>query len=69
MEQIELKSGQTYAELLASNYVGAMSRNDWNGELISLRNTDFEMLAIATLQSTQQLDDELTGKGILFARS
>ena len=31
MEQIELQSGKTYAELLTHNYVGAISRADWNG--------------------------------------
>jgi hypothetical protein len=31
MEQIELQSGKTYAELLTHNYVGAISRSDWNG--------------------------------------
>ena len=31
MEKIELQSGQTYAELLASNYVQAINRADWNG--------------------------------------
>jgi hypothetical protein len=31
IEKIELKSGQTYAEVLAENYVGAINRNDWAG--------------------------------------
>ena len=31
MEKIELQSGQTYAELLAHNYVSAIQRSDWNG--------------------------------------
>lgn len=31
MEQIELQSGKSYAELLTHNYVGAISRGDWNG--------------------------------------
>jgi hypothetical protein len=31
MAEIELQSGRTYAELLTHNYVGAISRSDWNG--------------------------------------
>ena len=31
MAEIELQSGKTYAELLTHNYVGAISRSDWNG--------------------------------------
>ena len=31
MAQIELQAGQTYDRVLASNYVGAIARNDWNG--------------------------------------
>ena len=31
MQKIELQSGQTYAELLATNYVSAIQRSDWNG--------------------------------------
>lgn len=31
MKNIELASGQTYGELLAQNYVSAISRSDWNG--------------------------------------
>ena len=28
---IELAAGQSYGEVLANNYVGAISRSDWNG--------------------------------------
>lgn len=28
---IELAAGQTYGEVLAMNYVGAIQRSDWNG--------------------------------------
>jgi len=28
---IELAAGQTYGEVLANNYVGAIQRSDWNG--------------------------------------
>jgi hypothetical protein len=31
MAEIELHAGRTYAEVLAHNYVGAISRSDWNG--------------------------------------
>ena len=31
MEQIELQAGKSYAEVLTHNYVGAISRGDWNG--------------------------------------
>ncbi|CAB4166103.1 hypothetical protein UFOVP841_22 [uncultured Caudovirales phage] len=31
MKNIELAAGQTYGEILAQNYVGAISRSDWNG--------------------------------------
>jgi hypothetical protein len=31
MAEIELHAGKTYAEVLAHNYVGAISRSDWNG--------------------------------------
>ena len=31
MAEIELQAGRTYAEVLAHNYVGAISRADWNG--------------------------------------
>ena len=31
MSNIELASGQTYGQLLAQNYVSAISRADWNG--------------------------------------
>jgi hypothetical protein len=31
MAQIELQSGESYDQLLAKNYVGAISRSDWGG--------------------------------------
>jgi hypothetical protein len=31
MKNIELAAGQTYGEILAHNYVGAISRSDWQG--------------------------------------
>ena len=31
MTEIELQAGRTYSEVLAHNYVGAISRSDWNG--------------------------------------
>ena len=31
MESIELQAGESYGELLARNYVSAISRSDWNG--------------------------------------
>lgn len=31
MSNIELAAGKTYGELLAQNYVSAISRSDWNG--------------------------------------
>lgn len=31
MKNIELAAGQTYGEILANNYVGAISRSDWQG--------------------------------------
>lgn len=31
MTNIELAAGKTYGELLAHNYVAAISRSDWNG--------------------------------------
>lgn len=31
MANIELAAGQSYAEVLANNYVGAIARSDWNG--------------------------------------
>lgn len=71
VRQLKKNFQQSAALTAVAHFAGEMQkrRNDWNGELISLRNTDFEILAITTLQSTQQLDDELSGKGILFARS
>ena len=31
MAQIELQSGESYDQLLAKNYVGAIARSDWGG--------------------------------------
>lgn len=31
MANIELTTGKSYAEVLAHNYAGAISRSDWNG--------------------------------------
>lgn len=31
LSNIELATGQTYGELLAHNYAGAISRSDWSG--------------------------------------
>ena len=31
MRNIELAAGQTYGEILAHNYVGAIERSDWQG--------------------------------------
>lgn len=44
-------------------------RQDWNGEVISLRESDFDLLAIASAVSTDQLDKALDEKGILFVKN
>jgi hypothetical protein len=56
MDTIELQAGQTYAELLAKNYVLAIHREDWGG----VRDYDkaFMNKMIADKQEITTIDDQ-----------
>ena len=69
MAQIKLQAGQTYDQLLITNYVGAINRGDWNG----VRDYDkaFMNKMIADLNAVEVTDSEdtITAKQRAFAEA
>ena len=62
MESIELQAGESYGELLARNYVSAISRSDWNGVRDYDKAFMNKMIAdkseVTTVESTEQIDQK-----------
>jgi len=69
MEKIELQSGQTYAELLASNYVNAIHRNDWNGVRDYDKAFMNKMIAEKVEVDVNQSEDAMAAKQAAFAEA
>jgi len=67
MEKIELQSGQTYAELLATNYVSAIQRNDWNGVRDYDKAFMNKMIAEKVDIDVKEGDDAIAAKSAAFA--
>ena len=69
MRQIELQAGQSYDKVLASNYVQAITREDWNG----VRDYDkaFMNKMIADKQEVEVVEsqDAVTQKQAAFAEA
>jgi hypothetical protein len=62
LAQIELQSGESYDQLLARNYVGAIARSDWGGVRDYDKAFMNKMIAdkseITTVESTEQIDQK-----------
>jgi len=67
MEKIELQSGQTYAEILASNYVSAIQRNDWNGVRDYDKAFMNKMIAEKVDIDVKDSEDTVAAKSAAFA--
>jgi hypothetical protein len=62
MAQIELQSGESYDQLLARNYVGAIARSDWGGVRDYDKAFMNKMIAdkseVTTVESTEVLEQK-----------
>jgi hypothetical protein len=62
MAQIELQSGESYDQLLAKNYVGAIARSDWGGVRDYDKAFMNKMIAdkseVTTIESTEVLEQK-----------
>ena len=62
LAQIELQSGESYDQLLAKNYVGAIARSDWGGVRDYDKAFMNKMIAdkseVTTVESTEQIDQK-----------
>jgi hypothetical protein len=67
MEKIELQSGQTYAELLAQNYVAAIQRSDWNGVRDYDKAFMNKMIAEKVDIDVKDSEDTVAAKSAAFA--
>jgi hypothetical protein len=67
MDKIELQAGQTYAELLASNYVGAIQRNDWQGVRDYDKAFMNKMIAEKVDIDVKDSEDTVAAKSAAFA--
>ena len=60
LAQIELQSGESYDQLLAKNYVGAIARSDWGGVRDYDKAFMNKMIAdkseVTTVESTDAMD-------------
>jgi hypothetical protein len=60
MAQIELQSGESYDQLLARNYVSAISRSDWGGvrdyDKAFMNKMIADKTEVTQIESTEQLD-------------
>ncbi len=68
-----IKAREVLDETLAAvkKFIGgvAHSRSDWNGEVISIRRSDNDVLALLSEVSGEELTQILTLNGFLFGRS
>lgn len=69
MQNIELETGRTYAELLAVNYAGAIQRSDWNGVRDYDKAFMNKMVADKTEVLTVETDDVVAQKQRAFAEA
>lgn len=69
MDKIELQAGQTYAELLASNYVGAIQRNDWQGVRDYDKAFMNKMIAEKVEVDVSHSEDQIALKQAAFAQA
>ena len=60
MAQIELQSGESYDQLLARNYVSAISRSDWGGvrdyDKAFMNKMIADKTEVTQIESTEQLE-------------
>jgi hypothetical protein len=60
MAQIELQSGESYDQLLARNYVSAISRSDWGGvrdyDKAFMNKMIADKTEVTQIESSEQLD-------------
>ena len=69
MANIELAAGQNYAEILAQNYVGAITRSDWAGVRDYDRAFMNKMIAERVEVDVNQSEDALAAKAAAFAQA
>ncbi len=69
MSSIELAAGQNYAEILAQNYVGAISRSDWAGVRDYDRAFMNKMIAERVEVDMNQSEDAVAAKAAAFAQA
>lgn len=69
MANIELQSGQSYAELLAHNYVSAINRSDWNGVRDYDKAFMNKMIAEKVEVDVNQSEDVISAKQAAFAEA
>ena len=69
MQKIELQSGQTYAELLATNYVSAIQRSDWNGVRDYDKAFMNKMIADRSEVTVLESEDTVAVKQAAFAQA
>ena len=67
MAQIELQSGESYDQLLARNYVSAISRSDWNGVRDYDKAFMNKMIADKSEITTVESSDAVAQKQAAFA--
>jgi hypothetical protein len=64
MAQIELQSGESYDQLLARNYVSAISRSDWGGvrdyDKAFMNKMIADKTEVTQIESTEQLEHKQT---------
>ena len=69
MQNIELETGRTYAELLAVNYAGAIQRSDWNGVRDYDKAFMNKMVADKTEVTTMDSEETVQAKQRAFAEA
>lgn len=69
LSNIELATGQTYGELLAHNYAGAISRSDWSGVRDYDKAFMNKLLADKTEVVTIDTQDQVLAKQTAFAEA
>ena len=69
MQNIELETGRTYAELLAVNYAGAIQRSDWNGVRDYDKAFMNKMVADKTEVTTVDSEETVQAKQRAFAEA
>lgn len=69
LNNIELATGQTYGELLAHNYAGAISRSDWSGVRDYDKAFMNKLLADKTEVTTIDTQDQVQAKQSAFAEA